>query len=210
MDEGCKAKWAKVGRYLRRHFLTGILVVVPLAATILILKWLFEAIDGILEPAVEAIFGHPIPGIGFGVIIILLLLAGIIASNVFGRKVIQRSEDFLKEVPMVREIYGVFKQVLESVMLPHKGGFKEVVLVEFPRPGMKTIGFITNRVKDVAGHNLVNVYIPTTPNPTSGYLEIIPEEDIVRLDMPIDDAIKMVVSGGMVSPEVIDKTRNEV
>ena len=111
---------------------------------------------------------------------------------------------------MVREIYGVFKQVLESVMLPHKGGFKEVVLVEFPRPGMKTIGFITNRVKDVSGQNLVNVYIPTTPNPTSGYLEIIPEEDIVRLDMPIDDAIKMVVSGGMVSPEVIDKTRKEV
>jgi uncharacterized membrane protein len=210
MDEGCKAKWAKVGRMLRRHFLAGILVLVPLVATILIFKWLFEAIDGILEPAVEAIFGRPIPGIGFGVIIILIFLAGVIAGNIYGRKVLQRSESFLKEVPMVREIYGLFKQVLESVMLPNKGGFREVVLVEFPRQGMKTIGFITNRVKDVSGRKLVNVYIPTTPNPTSGYLEIIPEEDVVRLDMSVDDAIKMVVSGGMVSPEVIDEKRKEV
>ena len=171
----------------------------------MILKWLFEAIDGILEPAVEAIFGHPIPGIGFGVIIVLLYITGLVASNVFGRKIIQRTESLLDEVPMVREIFRTFKQVLESVMLPHKGGFKEVVLVEFPRPGMKTIGFVTNRVKDVSGRSLVNVYIPTTPNPTSGYLEIIPEEDVLRIDMTIEDAIKMVVSGGMVSPEIIDE-----
>ena len=106
---------------------------------------------------------------------------------------------------MVREIYNTFKQILQSVILPHKGGFREAVLVEFPRPGMKTIGFVTNHVRDIKGNKLVNVYIPTTPNPTSGYLEIIPEEDVIRLDMPIDDAIKMVVSGGMVSPEIIDK-----
>ena len=85
-----------------------------------------------------------------------------------------------------------------------------MALVEFPRPGMKTIGFVTNRIKDAAGNKLVNVYIPTTPNPTSGYLEIIPEEDIVVIDMSIDDAIKMVVSGGMVSPEVIDKPKQNI
>ncbi|UCC61114.1 MAG: DUF502 domain-containing protein [Dehalococcoidia bacterium] len=193
---------------IRRDFLTGILVLVPLGATLLIFKWLFDAIDGILEPAVEAIFGRPIAGIGFGAIIVLIFLVGIFASNFVGRKIIQRIEALVEELPMVREIYNTFKQILQSVILPHKGGFREVVLVEFPRPGMKTIGFVTNRIKDAAGNKLVSIYIPTTPNPTSGYLEIIPEEDVVLIDMAIDDAIKMVVSGGMVSPEVIDKRKS--
>ena len=200
-----KSKLAWIAGRVRRYFLTGVLVLVPLAATLLIFKWLFDAIDGILEPAVEAIFGRPIAGIGFVAIIVLIFLAGIIASHVVGRKVIQRGESLVDELPMVRELYKTFKQILQSVILPQKGGFKEVVLVEFPRPGMKTIGFVTNRVKDTKGNKLVNVYIPTSPNPTSGYLEIIPEEDVVTIDMPIDDAIKMVVSGGMVSPEIIDK-----
>jgi len=205
-----KSKLAWIAGRVRRYFLTGVLVLVPLAATLLIFKWLFDAIDGILEPAVEAIFGRPIAGIGFVAIIVLIFLAGIIASNVVGRKVIQRGESLVDELPMVRELYNTFKQILQSVILPQKGGFKEVVLVEFPRPGMKTIGFVTNRVKDTKGNKLVNVYIPTSPNPTSGYLEIIPEEDVVTIDMPIDDAIKMVVSGGMISPEVIDKPKQDI
>ena len=200
-----KSRVTRIVARIRRDFLTGILVIVPLAATLLIFKWLFDAIDGILEPAVEAIFGRPIAGIGFAAIIVLIFLAGIFASNFVGRKVIQRGESLVEELPMVREIYNTFKQILQSVILPHKGGFRDVVLVEFPRPGMKTIGFVTNRVKDAAGNKLVSIYIPTTPNPTSGYLEIMPEEDVVLIDMPIDDAIKMVVSGGMVSPEIIDK-----
>jgi uncharacterized membrane protein len=190
--------------------LAGILVIVPIAATLLIFKWLFDSVDGILEPAVEAVFGRPIAGIGFAIIIVLIYLAGLIASNFIGKKMIERGEAFLKEVPMVREIYSTLKQILQSVIMPHKGGFKEVVLVEFPRPGMKTIGFVTNRVKDTSGQKLVNVYIPTTPNPTSGYLEIIPEADVISLDMPVDDAIKMVVSGGMISPEVIDKPKQDI
>jgi len=200
-----KLKLAGVASRVRRDFLVGILIIVPVAATLLIMKWLFDAIDGILEPAVEAIFGRPIAGIGFGVIILLIFLAGLLASNVIGKKVIQRGESLLEDVPMVREIYITLKQILQSVILPHKGGFREVVLVEFPRPGMKTIGFVTNRIRDMEGNKLVNVYIPTTPNPTSGYLEIIPEEDVVKIDMSIDDAIKMVLSGGMISPEIIDK-----
>ncbi len=200
-----KLKLAWVAGRVRRYFLAGILIIVPLAATLLIMKWLFDAIDGILEPAVEAIFGRPIAGIGFVAIIVLIFLAGLFASNVIGKKVIQRGESLLEDLPMIREIYVTLKQILQSVILPHKGGFREVVLVEFPRPGMKTIGFVTNRIKDMEGKKLVNVYIPTTPNPTSGYLEIIPEEDVVKIDMSIDDALKMVLSGGMVSPEIIDK-----
>jgi len=186
-----------------RDFLAGILVVVPLAATALVIKWLFEAIDGVLEPAVEAIFGRPIAGIGFAVLVLIVFLAGLLVSNVLGKRLIGYGESLLGRVPMVRELYKTFKQVLESVLQPHKGGFKEVVLIEFPRPGMKTIGFVTNRIKDSSGQDLVNIYIPTTPNPTSGYLEILPAADVVALDMAIDDAIRMIVSGGMVSPEVL-------
>lgn len=188
---------------LRRDFLAGIFVIIPLVVTVLIFKWLFEFIDGILAPAVEAIFGRPIPGIGFGAIIIVIYLAGLIATNVVSTRIIQRAESLLMQVPILGDIYSILRQVTESIMMPNKDGFKEVVLVEFPRPGMRTIGFVTNRVMDSSGHRLVNVYIPTTPNPTSGYLEIIPEDDIVHTDMSVDEAIKMVVSGGMVSPDVI-------
>ena len=201
-----KTMFPRIGSYqgrIRRDFLAGLLVIVPLAATVLILKWLFESIDGILAPAVEAIFGHPIPGIGFGAIIVLIYLAGLITTNIVSRKAFQRSESLLLQVPVIGDIYSTIKIVLESVMMPHKEGFKEVVLVEFPRPGMRTIGFVTNRVKDSSGQDLVNVYIPTTPNPTSGYLEIVPADDLVHTNMSVDEAIKMVVSGGMVSPDVI-------
>jgi len=130
-------------------------------------------------------------------------LAGIIGANVIGKRIIRRSELFLAAVPMVRSIYNTFKQVLESVILPTKGGFKEVVLVEFPRLGMRTVGFVTNRVKDNAGRDYVNVYIPTTPNPTSGYLEIIPADEVTPTGWSVEDAVKIVISGGMISPPVI-------
>ncbi len=203
MKQKCKSVLAGLTSGLRRYFLAGILAILPLAVTILVLKWLFELIDGILAPAVETGLGRSIPGIGFVAFILLILLAGVVASNVLGRRIIQRGEKLLADVPMVRELYKTFKQVLESVMMPHKGGFKEVVLIEFPRPGMKTIGFVTNRLKDASGSDLVSVYIPTTPNPTSGYLEILPEGDVVKLAMSVEDAIKMIVSGGMVSPPTL-------
>ncbi|MDY6893437.1 MAG: DUF502 domain-containing protein [Chloroflexota bacterium] len=192
-----------VMRRLRRDFLSGIIVIVPLSATILLLWWLFVSIDGILSPAIDALFNRHIPGVGFIAIVVIIYLAGVAANNVIGSQILKRSESLLTEVPMVREIYKTFRQVLESVVLPNKGGFKEAVLVEFPRPGMKTIGFVTNTIKDSSGQELVNVYIPTTPNPTSGYLEIVSADDIVHLDMTVEDAIKMIVSGGMVAPEVI-------
>jgi uncharacterized membrane protein len=207
MEIQSKSQLSRIFGRIRRDFLAGILVIVPIAATLLIFKWLFDSVDGILEPAVEAIFGRPIAGIGFGVIILLIYLAGLFVSNFIGKRIVELSESLFKEVPMVREVYGTLKQILQSVLMPHKGGFREVVLVEFPRPGMRTIGFVTNRVSDTSGQKLVNVYIPTTPNPTSGYLEIIPEADVIHLDMPVDDAIMMVVSGGMVSPQVIDNPK---
>lgn len=195
--------WSVGVNSLKRNLLAGIIVVVPIAGTIFILHWLFFSIDGLLAPLVEAIFGRNIVGVGFIMMLIVVYLAGIIGANIIGKRIIRRSELFLAAVPMVRSIYNTFKQALESVILPTKGGFKEVVLVEFPRLGMRTVGFVTNRVKDNAGRDYVNVYIPTTPNPTSGYLEIIPADEVTPTGWSVEDAVKMVISGGMISPPVI-------
>ncbi len=200
---------APLARNLRRNFLAGLVIVTPIAATILIMKWLFDAIDGILEPVVELIFGHPIPGIGFAVMLILIYLAGLVAANVIGRRAIQFGESLVVRVPMAREIYNTIKQVVNSLMLPQKGGFREVVLVEFPRPGMQTVGFVTNRVVDGSGHELLNVFIPTAPNPTSGFFQMIPPENASRANLSVEDAMKMVISAGMVSPAVIESKTGE-
>jgi uncharacterized membrane protein len=198
-----KLRWGRVTKSLRRNFLPGLLIVVPLAGTVLIMKWLFNSIDGILAPAVEQIFGHDVPGIGFAAILILIYLTGVIATNVAGRRVIRYGESLLARVPGAREIYGTFKQAMESLMLPRSGAFKEVVLVEFPNPGMKAIGFVTNTMTDSSGQELVNVFIPTAPVPTSGFLELIPPDAVIRTGIPIDEAMKMIISGGIVSPKAI-------
>jgi len=203
------SRLAPLARNLRRNFLAGLVIVTPIAATILIMKWLFDAIDGILEPVVELIFGRPVAGIGFAAIVILIYLAGLVAANVMGRRFIQFGESLVVRVPMAREIYNTTKQVVNSLMLPQKGGFREVVLVEFPRPGMQTVGFVTNRVVDGSGHELLNVFIPTAPNPTSGFFQIIPPENTSRTNLSVEEGMKLVISAGMVSPPVIETRTGE-
>jgi len=118
--------------------------------------------------------------------------------------VIRYGESWLERVPLAREIYYVFRQILDSLMMSQKGGFKEVVLVEFPRPGMTTVAFVTNTVRDSKGQELLNIYVPTAPNPTSGFFQMVPPESVIHTKMSVEDATKMVVSAGMVSPPVIE------
>jgi len=177
---------------------------IPLVAMVLIMKWLFDIIDGILEPALEPLIGNAYPGVGFVVMVILVYLAGLVAANVLGRRAIRYGESWLERVPLAREIYYVFRQILDSLMMSQKGGFKEVVLVEFPRPGMTTVAFVTNTVRDSKGQELLNIYVPTAPNPTSGFFQMVPPESVIHTKMSVEDATKMVVSAGMVSPPVIE------
>jgi uncharacterized membrane protein len=141
--------------------------------------------------------------------VILIYLAGLVAANVMGRRVIQFGESLVVRVPMAREIYNTIKQVVNSLMLSQKGGFREVVLVEFPRPGMQTVGFVTNRVVDGSGRELLNVFIPTAPNPTSGFFQIIPPENTSRTNLSVEEGMKLVISAGMVSPPVIETRTGE-
>ena len=195
-----------LGRGLRRYFLTGLIAMIPIGITVGILAWVFTTIDNILKPVITPIWGHPVPGIGFGITILLIFLVGIIASNVVGKRVISYGESLLSKVPLVRPLYAGTKQLLESFSIPQKGGFIQTVLVEFPRKDIWTIGFITNESVTQSGETQLNIFIPTAPNPTSGFLQIVKEEEVIRTDIPIDGALKMIVSAGKVSPqEVSDK-----
>ncbi len=194
-----KSFWAYIGRKVRGHLMAGILVVVPLGVTILILKWLFEWVDDILQPIIRTLLGQPVYGLGFAITLAIIYVVGLIVSYVGGHRLIHFAESFLARVPVVKQMYSGIKQILESFASPRETGFMEVVLVEFPRKGIRTLGFITNEEYDSAGEKLLNVFIPTAPNPTSGFLEIMREEDVLRTDIPVDDALKMIVSAGRVS-----------
>ncbi len=193
-------------RALRRHFLAGILVVVPLGAAILVLAWLFTSIDNILQPIIEGIFDREITGLGFGVAIVLIYLIGIAAENIIGGRLIRFGESLLTRVPLFRQIYTGAKQVVEGLSGAglNKAAFREVVFVEFPREGMQTIAFITNEIADKSGKKLFTIYVPTAPLPTSGYLEIVTEDKLIRTDIPVDEAMKMVISSGMILPSRMD------
>ncbi|MFC1923968.1 DUF502 domain-containing protein [Chloroflexota bacterium] len=189
---------------LRQYFIAGLVVLTPLVATVLVMKWLFDFIDGIMAPLFELILGRSIPGIGFVVLVILIYLTGLMAANVFGKRIIQFIETVVERVPVFREIYKAFNQVIDSLTLSQKGAFKEVVIVEFPRAGMKTVAFVTNKFSDKHGKELLNIYIPTAPNPTSGFFQIVPTESVLKTNMSVEDAMKIVLSAGMIVPEVFD------
>ena len=196
-----------IARKLRTHFIAGILAVVPIAVTIWIFVWLFNWIDGFLQQSlITQIFGRPIPGVGFGITLVLIYLIGVIVSNFVGKRLVRYGESLLARVPLAWQLYNGIKQIMESFSTPGKTGFMQVVLVEFPRKGMRTIGFITNESYDKSGERLLNVFIPTAPNPTSGFLQIAREDEIIRTDISVEEALRMVVSAGRVSiKEVGDK-----
>jgi uncharacterized membrane protein len=205
-----KPSWGWLGKKLRTQFLAGILIIVPLGATILILAWIFNVVDNVLQPVIKYVWGRTITGVGFGITIVLIYLAGVIATNILGKRLIHYGESLLRKVPIVRYLYPGVKQILESFSEPRKTGFMQVVLIEFPRKGMKSIAFVTNESHDKHGRKLLNVFIPTSPNPTSGFLEIVRENKIARTNISVEDALKMLVSAGRMSPkEISDKLSGE-
>ena len=206
MIKHIKVSWRWLGRKLRGHFLAGLLVVVPLSATAWILVWIFNTIDNILQPVIQPMLGRSIPGVGFGITILLIYLIGAIASNVVGKSLIRWGEFLLAKVPLVRPVYNGIKQILESFSTPGKTGFMEAVLIEFPRKDIWTIGFITNEIPTQSGEAQLNIFIPTAPNPMSGFLQIVKEPEVIRTNIPVDKALRMIISAGKVSPtEITDR-----
>jgi uncharacterized membrane protein len=192
-------------RIFRKNFLAGILIIVPLAIAVWLLWWLFSSVDNLLQPLIELIFKQEIPGLGFAISLVLIYITGVIASNYLGKKIIRFAESILTKVPVFRQIYIGAKQVVEGLSGTgmNKAAFREVVFVEFPRDGMTTLAFVTNEIIDKSGKKLYAIYIPTAPVPTSGYFEMVTEDKIVRTDISIDEAMKIVISSGMILPDKV-------
>ena len=201
MKEKVKSTLRRALIDLRDYFFTGLLVFIPIFLTIWLLYWVFETIDNILNPRIEDIFGHSYPGIGVATTLFLILICGIIGSRVFGRNLIRFMEYQLSKIPVVRELYNGIKQIIESFSRKDSDHFLEVVFIEFPRKGTFTPALVTNRAADESGRIILNIYVPTAPNPTSGFLQILPEDQVIKTNMSVDDALKMVISAGKVSHE---------
>ena len=199
---------------LKRYFLSGVLVVVPLILTYIVLKFLFELIDDILRPLIERVFGYHIFGLGVVLTLLIIILAGILTRNFIGAKIYKIWDYFLTRVPLVRPFYTAAKQLLEAIAQPSKTSFQEVVLVEYPRKGTLALGFLSNHI-DIVSDNysgkMVSVFIPSTPTPVSGMVVILPYEEVIPLDITVEEGIKFLVSGGYASPEIIkQKVKSQV
>lgn len=196
--------WGWILRKLRTVFIAGLIVVVPIGLTVWILIWVFNGVENLLAPVVAWIFerfgAEPVTGVGFAITVVLIFVIGIITTNVIGRKIVQWSESMLGKVPIARHLYVAFREVFRGFSEENSKSFLAVVMVEFPVKGMWTIGFITKEYVHKDGNPVITVFIPLAPNPTSGFIEILHEEDIVRTKIPVEDALKMVISGGRMSP----------
>ena len=195
---------------LRTYFLTGIVVSAPVGITIWLI-WLFVAfVDHTVVPLIpdaynpSDVLGVSVPGIGVIVVLLVVTMFGFLVTNFFGRFMVRMGENMVARVPVVRTIYGVLKQIFDAVLAQSEGAFREVVLIEYPRKGIWVLGFVTSNtqgeVQRVTPHEMVNVFLPTTPNPTSGFLLFVPRKDCITLDMSVEEGVKLVISGGIVSP----------
>jgi uncharacterized membrane protein len=194
------------GKIVKRYFVSGLLVVVPLIITYLVLKFLFQTLDNILQPLIFQLFKINIPGLGLVVTILLVVLAGVVTHNYLGGKLYRLWEKILARVPLVRPIYSAAKQLLESTTQQHASAFKEVVMIEYPRKGSFAICFVAKFLEfeiDGVLRKCATVFVPNPPTPFTGVAVILPIEDIIAVDMTIEQGVKFLVSGGVASPDTI-------
>ena len=199
---------------VRNYFLTGIIVTAPIAITFAVAMWVINWIDSKVVPLIPSSYnpqillqthtGVHIPGIGLIVVLIGLTVIGFLAAGLLGRFIVRVGENILNRMPIIRSIYGALKQIFETILRSSSRSFREVALIEYPRRGIWAIGFITTKttgeVRSEIKEDVVNVFLPTTPNPTSGFLLFVPRKDLIILDMGVEEAIKMIVSAGIVTP----------
>lgn len=195
---------------IRRYLIAGLLVWIPVWTTFFVLNFLIDIFDGIIRllPSAyqpEQLFGFPVPGLGLVVSLVVVFTTGLLVTNFLGRKIVAVSESLLDRIPLVRTIYRAVKQVMETIFSSSNDSFRKVLLVEYPRHGSWSIGFQTStassKVSEPTGKTLLSVFVPTTPNPTSGFLIMVPVEETQELNMSVDEALKLVISLGVVQPQ---------
>lgn len=189
----------------RKIIVSGLVVLLPLVATIYILIFLFNFMDGLLGGTIETLIGRPLPGIGILFTMLLILLTGFLATNVFGKRFITSIEQMIGKVPIMNSVYNALKQVVEAFSPGKANAFQRVAMLEYPRKGIWVIGFVTGtsmgEVQRKTEHEVLNIFVPTTPNPTSGFLVFVPKEDVIFLEMSVEEGLKLIISGGVITPK---------
>ncbi|HSW70228.1 MAG TPA: DUF502 domain-containing protein [Gammaproteobacteria bacterium] len=195
---------------LRRYFISGLLVWLPVWITILAIKFLVDILSYTLlllpkQYQPDALIGFHIPGIGVVITLLVILSTGILVTNLLGKQLVAAGDALIARIPIVRTIYTSVKQIVQTVFRPNGQSFRQVFLVEYPRAGVWTIAFQTGETsaeifQKLNGEPLVSLYVPTTPNPTSGFLLLVPRKDVIELEMSVDQALKFVISLGVVQP----------
>jgi uncharacterized membrane protein len=191
---------------MKRYFIAGLLVWVPLAVTIWLIRFLVTTMDGVLPEWMipDVIERQHIPGMGLVAVLLLVFATGVLAANFIGERLVRWWEMLLARIPIVRTIYSSVKQVSDTILSPNGQAFRKAVLVQYPRQGSWTIAFLTGAPGPGVTEHLpgehVSVYVPTTPNPTSGFFLLLPKSEVVELEMSVDAALKYIVSMGVVAP----------
>ncbi|MDH4073775.1 MAG: DUF502 domain-containing protein [Gammaproteobacteria bacterium] len=196
-------------KHFRRYMVAGILVWLPIGVTVFLLRILIGLMDRTLlllpeQYRPETLLGFDIPGLGFLLTIIVLLVTGVLAANIVGRSMVGLWESMLHRIPIVRSIYSGAKNFAEIVFSDSNNSFKRVLLIEYPRKGLYSLAFQTSsqlgEVQGRTGEDVICTFVPTTPNPTSGFIIVVPRKDVITLDMEVDEALKMIISLGVVVP----------
>ena len=194
---------------LRKYLLAGMVVWLPILVTFVILRFIIDLLDQTIslipksyQP--EVLLGMHVPGLGVILSLFLLVITGMIATNIIGQRLFVWSESILAKIPLVRTIYYTAKQVIQAIFSPNSKAFRKVLLVQYPRKGIYSIGFQTgvanNSVSEHIGKDLVSIFIPTTPNPTAGFIMMFPRSEVIELSMSVDEALKFIISLGMMQP----------
>ncbi|HOY88176.1 MAG TPA: DUF502 domain-containing protein [Bacillota bacterium] len=192
---------------VRNYLISGLLVLAPIVLTIYVLIWSFNLLDGILGPFIYNLIGRRIPGIGLIAGLIITIIAGIVTRNLLAHKVMKWGESIVVKLPLIRPLYGTIKQLTDALLSgSDKNLLKKVVLIEYPKAGIWSVGFVTSddmgsvgeEIKSKIGKKLVSVFVVSTPNPTTGWLVLVPEESVYEVDMSVEVALKLIVSAGYI------------
>ena len=194
---------------LRNYFISGLLFWIPLGLSIVLIKFFLELVDSIVPaqylPENLLELEMPVPGSGVVLVLLIILITGALVSNYIGRKLLKVWERLLNKIPGFRGLYNALKQLSDTVFSANSDSFKKALLIEYPRKGLWTIAFQTGdyhgEVEQKIGQEIINIYVPTTPNPTSGFFIMLPKADVIELDMSVDEAFKLIISTGVVTPQ---------
>ncbi|MCL5982349.1 MAG: DUF502 domain-containing protein [Firmicutes bacterium] len=192
-------------RIIRKTFLTGLIILLPSIVTVYILNLTFRTVDALLGNLLRLYIGHTVPGLGFLATVALIFFVGLLATNVIGHRLVKMLESWFVKIPLVRTIYLAVRQIIDAFSLQRSNVFESVVMIEYPRKGIYGVGFVTGKaiaeVQEKTSREMVPVFVPTSPNPTTGFLLLVSREELVTLSMTVEEALKLIISAGVVTPE---------